>query len=70
MDGGWGCPNVWWCPNGWGHGWECPNYPLPKVCHVYATMIKLDRGIPYLMKIQKYLNHVTQPMSSDDISMF
>ena len=27
--------------------------PLPKTCHKYVTMIKLDTVIPYLMKILK-----------------
>ena len=27
--------------------------PLPKICHTYPTMIKLDTVIPYLKKIQK-----------------
>ena len=25
--------------------------PLPKICHTYPTMIKLDTVIPYLKKI-------------------
>ena len=27
--------------------------PLPKTCHTYRTMMKLDTAIPYLKKIQK-----------------
>ena len=27
--------------------------PLPKICHIYPTMMKLDTVIPYLKKIQK-----------------
>ena len=33
---------------------------VPKTCHKYVTMIKLDTGIPYLMKILKtYKSHDT-----------
>ena len=27
--------------------------PLPKICHTYPTMMKLDTVVPYLKKIQK-----------------
>ena len=27
--------------------------PLPKICHIYPTMMKLGTVIPYLKKIQK-----------------
>ena len=27
--------------------------PLPKTCHTYPTMVKLDTVIPYLKKIQE-----------------
>ena len=27
--------------------------PLPKICHIYPTMMKLGTVIPYLRKIQK-----------------
>ena len=47
-----------------------PKSPLPKICHIYPTKIKLGTVIPYLNKIQKYMNHVTQPLSSADISIF
>ena len=33
-------------------------------------MMKLGSVIPYLRKIQKYINHVTHPLSSADISIF
>ena len=34
------------------------NVPLPKICHIYPTMMKLDTLIPYLKKIQKiYKSH-------------
>ena len=26
--------------------------PLPKICHTYPTMMKLDTVVPYLKKIQ------------------
>ena len=44
--------------------------PLPKICHTYPTMMKLGTVIPYLKKIQKIMNHVTQLLSSADISFF
>ena len=43
---------------------------LPIICHTYPTMIKLCTVIPYLKKIQKHINHVTQPVISADISIF
>ena len=44
--------------------------PLPKICHTYPTMIKLDTAISYLKKIQKYIKYVTHHLSSADISIF
>ena len=44
--------------------------PLPKICHTYPTMMKPGTIIPYQKKIQKYMNHVTHPMSSADINIF
>ena len=44
--------------------------PLSKICHTYPTMMKLGTVIPYLKKIQKYMNHVTHALSSTDISIF
>ena len=38
--------------------------PFPKVSHTYLTKIKLETVIPYLKKIQKYMNHITHPLSS------
>ena len=53
------------------HGWGGAKRPLlPKICHTYPTMMKLDIVTPYLKKIQKYMNHVTHLMSSADISIF
>ena len=43
---------------------------LPKICHTYPTMMKLGTVVPYLKKIKKYMNHVTYPLSSADISIF
>ena len=45
---------------GWAGGQKAP--PLPKICHTYPTMMKLDTGIPYVMKIQKiYESRDTHP---------
>ena len=44
--------------------------PLPKICHTYPTKMKLGTAIPYLTKIQKYMNQVTQPLSCTNISIF
>ena len=37
------------------HGWWGAKkpLPLPKLCHIYPTMVKLDTVIPYLKKIQE-----------------
>ena len=29
---------------------------LPKICHTYPKMMKLGKVVPYLKKIQKYIN--------------
>ena len=44
--------------------------PLLKICHTYPTMMKLGTVIPYPKKSKKYMNHVTHPLSSADISIF
>ena len=49
---------------------EGKKIPLLKICHTYPTMLKFGTVIPYLEKIQKYINHVTHPLSSADISIF
>ena len=54
----------------WGGRGGAKRLPLPKICHTYPAMIKLGTVIPYLKKIQKYINHVTHPLSSADISIF
>ena len=55
----------------WGGGGCCKKHPLlPKIFHTYHTMTKLGTVIPYLKKTQKYMHHVTHPLSSADISIF
>ena len=49
---------------------EPKRLPLPKICHTYPTIMEFGTAIPYLKKIQKYINHVTHPLSSADISSF
>ena len=51
-------------------GGRAKRSPLPKICCTYPTLMKLGTVIPYPKKIQKYMNHVTQPLSSADISIF
>ena len=29
---------------------------LPNICHTYPKMMKLGKVVPYLKKIQKYIN--------------
>ena len=59
-----------------GHFWGCSwmeggkKDPLPKICHTYPTVMKLGTVIPYLKKIQKYMNHVTRLLTSADSSIF
>ena len=48
----------------------CKKVPLPKICHTNPAMIKLCTIILYLKKIQRYMNHVTHSLNSDDISIF
>ena len=38
-------------------------------CNIYPAMIKLGTVIPYLRKIKKIYEHVTQPLSYADIRM-
>ena len=37
------------------HGWRggAKRLPLPKICHTYPTIMKLETVIPYLKKIQQ-----------------
>ena len=53
--------------HGWGGGRKGPP-SLKPVTH--PTMMKLDTVIPYPKKSKKYMNHVTHPLSSADISIF
>ena len=53
--------------------WEqgmAKNPILHKICQPYPTMMKLGTLILYLSKIQKYVNYVTYPLGSADISIF
>ena len=50
-------------------GGESKKVLLPKVCHIYPTMMKLSTHIPYLKKIKKYINHVIHPLSSADVNI-
>ena len=52
------------------HGWWGKKPPLPKICHIYPTIMNFATVIPSLKKIQKHINHVTYPLSSADISNF
>ena len=53
------------------HGWgKAKKAPLPKLCHVYPTMMKLGTVIPHQKRSKKFMNHVTHPLSSADISNF
>ena len=45
-------------------------FPLSKICHTYPTMMKLSTVLPDLRRIQKYMNHMTHPLSSAEISIF
>ena len=44
--------------------------PLPKICHTYPTVMKLGTVIPYPKRSKKYMNLVTLPLSSAEISIF
>ena len=52
------------------HGCGGKKTPLPKICHTYPAMMKLGPVIPYIKKIQKYINHVANSLSSADINIF
>ena len=45
---------------------ERRNVPAPKTCQTYPTMMTFGIGIPYLQKVQKFMNQMTQPLSSAD----
>ena len=40
------------------------------MCHTYPTMMKLYTVRPYQKKSKKYINHMTHPLSSADITIF
>ena len=50
------------------HEWGWKKGSFPKICHTYPTMMKFDSCT--LPKDQKYVNHMTQPMSSADYHFF
>ena len=57
----------------WGGGAKergAKRFPLPKICHKYSAMMKLGTVLPYLMKIQKCINHVTHLLIPADIRVF
>ena len=55
-----------------GHFWGCSwmgagggkKAPLPKICHNLAQLYLTQK------RFKKYINHVTHPLSSADISIF
>ena len=44
--------------------------PLPKICHTYPIIMKLDTVIPDLKAIQKIYESRDTPPSSADINIF
>ena len=54
----------------WAGGGRGKKAPLSKICHTYPTIMKLGTVIPYLRRSKKYMNHVTHPLRSTDISIF
>ena len=44
--------------------------PFPKISHTYPTMMKFGTVIPYLRRSKTYMNHVTHPLTSADITIF
>ena len=52
--------DIFGAAHGW--GWEPKKgLPLPKICHTYPTMMKLDTVVPYLKKIQKMYESRDKP---------
>ena len=43
---------------------------VPKICHIYPAMMKLDTAIPYLHKIQTTYKSRDAPLASSEISIF
>ena len=55
----WGCSLI-----------ELQKAPFPKIFHTYRTIMKLLTVVPYLKKIQNYMDGVTYSMNSAEISIF
>ena len=55
----WGCSLI-----------ELQKAPFPKIFHTYRTIMKLFTVVPYLKKIQNYMDGVTYSMNSAEISIF
>ena len=59
-----------------GFFWDCSQIggelkDLPSLKFVtYPTIVKLYIAIPYVKKIEKHINHIIHPLSSDDIMIF
>ena len=49
-------------PFGAAHGRAKAKKTLPKICHIYPTMMKLGTVIPYLKKIQKIYKSRDTPL--------
>ena len=47
----------------------CQKSSLPKICHTYPTATKLGTAILVQSRSKKYMNHMTHPLSSADISI-
>ena len=47
--------------DGWGGG-GAKRFPLPKICHTYAKITKLDTVIAYLKKIKKIYKSRDAPL--------
>ena len=53
-----------------GRGTESLPHPHPKICFTYPTKTKCGTVLSCLKKIEKYMNHVTHPLSSAYIYIF
>ena len=58
----WGCSQM--------KGGGAKRLPLPKICHAYPTMMKHGSYTSPKEDPKKYMNHVTHPLISADISIF
>ena len=53
------------------HGWgESKKAPLPKICNTYSIIMKIGSYTLPREDQKKYMNHMTHPLSSADISIF